>query len=55
MTIHYYTNSSETTKSMTEWYFGKKFVSKAVSEMKKTGKAVKVFQKGTGFLTVKCF
>lgn len=25
MTIHYYTNSAETTKSLTEWFFRKGF------------------------------
>ena len=56
MTIHYYTNSAETTKSLTEWFFGKDFVTEASASLKKSGKSeIKVFQKGTGFLTIKVF
>ena len=57
MTITYKTNGWETTKSLTEWYFGKDFVSrmtaKAKRENKKTGEAsFRFFQAGTGFLTI---
>lgn len=56
MTIRYYTNSAETTKSLTEWFFGKDFVTEASASLKKSGKSeIKVFQKGTGFLTIKVF
>lgn len=56
--IVYKTNSAVTTKSMTEWYFGKKYVSsmtrKAQEEQQKTGKSeFRFFQAGTGFLTIK--
>lgn len=55
--ITYKTNSGITTKSLTEWYFGKKYVStmvsKAKAEHKKTGKTeFRYFQAGTGFLTI---
>ena len=57
MTITYKTNSKATTKSLTEWYFGKDFVSKmtakAKRENKKTGETShRFFQEGTGFLTI---
>lgn len=56
--ITYKTNSAVTTKSMTEWYFGKKYVSSmtrmAQEDQKKTGKSeYRFFQAGTGFLTIK--
>jgi len=56
--ITYKTNSAVTSKSMTEWFFGKKYVSfmtsKAQDEQKKTGKSEsRFFQAGTGFLTIK--
>ena len=52
------TNSSLTTKSMTEWYFGKKFVAEKTTEAKrmnkKTGKTeFRFWQDGTGYLTIK--
>lgn len=55
--ITYKTNSAVTTKSMTEWYFGRKYVSsmtrKAQAEHEKTGKSdFRFFQAGTGFLTI---
>ena len=57
MTITYKTNSSTTSKSMTEWYFGKDFVSTMTAAAKrmnqKTGEAFfRFFQKGTGYLTI---
>lgn len=56
--ITYKTNSAVTSKGMTEWFFGKKYVSsmtsKAQDEQKKTGKSeFRFFQAGTGFLTIK--
>ena len=57
-TMTYYTNHAATTKSMTEWYFGKAFVSsmtaKAKRESKKTGKTeFRFWQDGTGYLTIR--
>ena len=50
----YYTNHAMTTKSLTEWYFGKKFVAKATAQFKASGKKeIKVWQDGTGYLTIK--
>lgn len=53
----YKTNHATTTKSMTEWYFGKAFVAsmtaKAKRENKKTGKTeFRFWQDGTGYLTI---
>ena len=53
----YKTNHATTTKSMTEWYFGKAFVAsmtaKAKRGNKKTGKTESRFwQDGTGYLTI---
>ena len=54
MEITYYTNSKMTTKSLTEWYFGKKFVKAATDQMIASGKKeIKVWQAGTGYLTIK--
>ena len=54
MEITYKTNHAYTSKSLTEWYFGKKFVSKATAQLKASGKKeIKVWQDGTGYLTVK--
>lgn len=58
MTITYKTNHATTTKSLTEWYFGKAFVksatAKALRESAKTGTAeYRVWQDGTGYLTVR--
>lgn len=57
MRITYKTNAAETTKSLTEWYFGKAFVKEATNEalkqFKKAGKTqLKVWQNETGYLTV---
>ena len=50
----YYTNHAMTTKSLTEWYFGKKFVAKTEALLKASGKKeIKVWQDGTGYLTIK--
>ncbi len=58
MTITYKTNHAETTKSMTEWYFGKSFVKHCTDALISLNKAdgrkeLKVWQDGTGYLTVK--
>lgn len=57
METTYKTNGSVTTKSMTEWYFGKKFVDKLTEAAKlmheATGeKSFKFWQNGTGHLTI---
>jgi hypothetical protein len=57
MTVTYKTNSTTTSKSMTEWYFGKEFVATLTASAKrmykKTGEtAFRFFQKGTGYLTI---
>ena len=57
MTVTYKTNRAATSKSMTEWYFGKAFVSNmtasALRMNKKTGEtSFRFFQKGTGYLTI---
>ncbi len=53
MTITYKTNAAYTTKSLTEWYFGKAFVKAATAEAIKSGKSqLKTWQNGTGYLTV---
>lgn len=53
MTITYKTNAAYTTKSLTEWYFGKNFVRKATNEAIKSGKReYRTWQNGTGYLTV---
>ena len=51
------TNSAETTRRMTEWYFGRKFVeakvAEAQKESKKNGqKTFRFWQEGTGYLTI---
>ena len=56
--ITYETNRTATTKSMTEWYFGKTFVSnmtaKARRENRRTGQTEFRFWKdGTGYLTIR--
>ena len=55
--IIYKVNGKETTKSLTEWFFGQKFVAThteaARRQLKKNGKAeYKIFKQGTGFLTI---
>ena len=55
--ITYETNHAITTKSLTEWYFGKTFVSsmtaKAMRENKRTGQTEFRFWKdGTGYLSI---
>lgn len=54
MEIIYKTNHAYTCKKMTEWYFGKKFVSEAEAQLKASGKKeIKIWQDGTGYLTIK--
>lgn len=58
MKLTYYTNHAVTSKSLTEWYFGKKFVEAAINNLKKLNNSrgqreIKVWQSGTGYLTVK--
>ena len=53
----YKTNRATTTKSMTEWYFGKAFATsmttKVKRENKKTGNTeFRFWQDGTGYLTI---
>ena len=53
----YKINHAVTTKSLTEWFFGKTFVTsmtvKAKRESKKTGqKEFRFWQDGTGYLTI---
>lgn len=60
MEIRYYTNHTITTKSLTEWYFGKKLVKVATDNLVKLNKVdgrkeLKVWQNGTGYLTIKIF
>ena len=60
MTITYKTNHSVTTKSMTEWYFGKEFVANQTASAKrmskKTGETTfKFWQEGTGYLTIEIY
>ena len=51
------TNSAETTRRMTEWYFGRKFVEAKVAEAQKESrkngqKTFRFWQEGTGYLTI---
>lgn len=57
MNITYKTNGFETTKSMTEWYFGRGFVKSstadAIRQHNASGKVeFKFWQNGTGYMTV---
>ncbi len=57
MQITYKTNGVITTASLTEWYFGKKFVKNMTTDAmaihEATGKAEhKYWQAGTGYLTI---
>lgn len=60
MRITYRTNGAMTTASMTEWYFGKKFLASkteiAKAAYEKSGKcSMKFWQSGTGYLTIEVF
>ena len=53
----YKTNHSQTTKSLTEWYFGKQFVAAMTAEAKRKNKKTgeiefRFWQDGTGCLTI---
>lgn len=55
--VTYKTNHSVTSKSLTEWYFGKSTVANltksAIRMNKKTGEtSFRFWQDGTGFLTI---
>lgn len=57
MEITYRTNGVATTKSLTEWYFGRTFVKNltdsAMKMHEKSGKTeFKFWQNGTGYMTV---
>ena len=57
MKITYYTNGVITTKSMAEWFFGKKTVenmtTSALSQHENTNKnSFRFWQDGTGYLTI---
>lgn len=57
MSITYKTNGSSTTESLTEWYFGTKFVQSctdsALRMHEKSGeREFKFWQSGTGYMTV---
>lgn len=57
MEITYRTNGATTTKSLTEWYFGKIFVdnmtASAVRMYETSGKnEFKFWQSGTGYMTI---
>ena len=53
--IIYRVNGAITTKSLAEWYFGKGFVAKATKSAADAKKSVKVWQNGTGYLTIEIF
>lgn len=47
------TNGKETTRSLTEWFFGKTFVARCIRETETSGlKGKKFWQEGTGYLTI---
>lgn len=51
--MRFRTNVAETTRSLTEWYFGKAFVASCIRETEKSGlKEKRFWQDGTGYLTV---
>lgn len=55
--MRFKTNSAQTTRSLTEFFFGKKFVAQKITEaekaFKETGKKeFRFWQEGTGFLTI---
>ena len=56
-TMTFKTNHSQTTQSMTEWFFGKKFVAAKIAEAKRMNKKseqreFRFWQDGTGYLTI---
>jgi hypothetical protein len=55
--FYYKVNGSYSTKSLTEWFFGKKFVREAEKKLRTMNKldgteTIKIWQNGTGFLTI---
>ena len=55
--MRFKTNSAETTRRMTEWYFGRKFVEAKIAEAQKESekngqKTFRFWQEGTGYLTI---
>ena len=53
----YKTNHSQTTKSLAEWYFGKKFVAAKIAEARRRNRRngeteFRFWQEGTGCLTI---
>ncbi len=57
MNIIYKTNGCKTTKSLTEWYFGKKFVKEQTEAAMQVKENLgidtwRVFQEGTGYLAI---
>lgn len=57
MQITYLVNGIPTTKSLTEWYFGKKFVTAHTKQAVTASVAgeknsIKVWQNGTGYMTI---
>lgn len=57
MSIIYKTNGAPTTKSLTEWFFGKRFVATATEQARKAHETTgairfKTWQEGTGYLTI---
>ena len=57
-TMTFKTNHSQTTQSMTEWFFGKKFVAAKMAEAKRLNKKTgqtefRFWQDGTGYLTIR--
>ena len=51
--MRFQTNGTETSRSLTEWYFGKAFVARCIKETKESGLREKRFwQDGTGYLTI---
>ena len=55
--MRFMTNGAETTRSLTEFYFGKRFVARKIVESEKqarqTGeKQFRFWQNGTGYLTI---
>lgn len=53
MSMRFRTNGKETTRSLTEWFFGKAFVARCIRETENSGlKEKKFWQDGTEYLTI---
>ena len=51
--MRFITNGKETTRSLTEWFFGTAFVARCIRDTEKSGlKEKKFWQDGTGYLTI---